>query len=143
MIRKSAFLAQHLSFSLEAIGELEFNRNPQPVKQLLQHRNKERMCRTCTEAGDSERQRHYATVLGGRETHMQWSHGISFSGPRESSTRGRSLAFYAFAVLAASRVVGSPVPVFVPENGFICINPPLVPGRVASQYFQHAFGMGF
>ena len=81
---------------------------------------------------NGERQRHYATVLGGRETHMQWSHGISFSGPRESSTRGRSLAFYAFAVLAASRVVGSPVPVFVPENGFICINPPLVPGRVAS-----------
>lgn len=63
---------------------------------------------------------------------MQWSHGISFSGSRESSTRGRSLAFYAFAILAASRVVGSPVPVFVPENGFICINPPLVPGRVAS-----------
>ncbi|WGG53280.1 Qat anti-phage system QueC-like protein QatC [Rugamonas sp. DEMB1] len=81
---------------------------------------------------DSERQRHYASVLGGRETHMQWSHGISFSGPRESSTRGRSLAFYAFAILAASRVVSSPVPVFVPENGFICINPPLVPGRVAS-----------
>ena len=81
---------------------------------------------------DSERQRHYATVLGGRETHMQWSHGISFSGARESSTRGRSLAFYAFAVLAASRVVGSSVPIYVPENGFICINPPLVPGRVAS-----------
>ncbi|MYM84149.1 hypothetical protein GTP44_19615 [Duganella sp. FT50W] len=81
---------------------------------------------------DSERQRHYAAVLGGRETHMQWSHGISFKGPRESSTRGRSLAFYGFAVLAASRVIGSPVQILVPENGFICINPPLVPGRVAS-----------
>jgi hypothetical protein len=81
---------------------------------------------------DSERQRRYAATLGGGATHLQWSHGISFTGPRETSTRGRSLAFYAFAILAASRVAGAPVQVFIPENGFICINPPLVPGRVAS-----------
>jgi hypothetical protein len=81
---------------------------------------------------DSERQRRYAAALGGSATHMQWSHRISFSGMREPSTRGRSLAFYGFAVLAASRVSASPVQVFVPENGFICVNPPLVPGRVAS-----------
>jgi len=81
---------------------------------------------------DSERQRRYATLLGGGATHMQWSHGISFSGSREPSTRGRSLAFYGFAVMAASRIAGAPVQVFIPENGFICINPPLVPGRVAS-----------
>ncbi len=81
---------------------------------------------------DSQRQRGYAAMLGGGATHQQWSHGISFSGAREPSTRGRSLAFYGFAVLAASRVAASPVQIFVPENGFICINPPLVPGRVAS-----------
>jgi hypothetical protein len=81
---------------------------------------------------DSDRQRRYAAALGGGATHMQWSHGISFAGKREPSTRGRSLAFYAFAVLAASKVAASSVQVFVPENGFICINPPLVPGRVAS-----------
>jgi hypothetical protein len=81
---------------------------------------------------DSDKQRRYAAMLGGGATHMQWSHGISFSGRREPSTRGRSLAFYAFAVLAASRIAGAPVQVFIPENGFICINPPLVPGRVAS-----------
>ena len=81
---------------------------------------------------DSDRQRRYAAALGGGATHLQWSHGISFKGVREPSTRGRSLAFYGFAVLAASRVSASPVPVFVPENGFICVNPPLVPGRVAS-----------
>lgn len=81
---------------------------------------------------DSDRQRNFARVLGGGDTHMQWSHGISFSGTRESSTRGRSLAFYGFAVLAASRVATTPVQVFIPENGFICINPPLVPGRVSS-----------
>ena len=81
---------------------------------------------------DSDRQRRYAQGLGSAGNHMQWSHGISFSGPRESSTRGRSLAFYGFAILAASRIKSSPVQVFIPENGFISINPPLVPGRVAS-----------
>ncbi len=81
---------------------------------------------------DSERQRRYATLLGGGATHMQWSHGISFTGQREPSTRGRSLAFYGFAVVAASKIAGQSVQVFVPENGFICVNPPLVPGRVAS-----------
>jgi hypothetical protein len=63
---------------------------------------------------------------------MQWSHGISFKGSRKPSTRGRSLAFYGFAVLAASRISTSPVQLYVPENGFICVNPPLVSGRVAS-----------
>lgn len=81
---------------------------------------------------DSIRQRNYASILGGAATHQQWSHGISFKGQREPSTRARSLAFYAFAVLAASRIGNTPVQIFVPENGFICINPPLVPGRVAS-----------
>lgn len=81
---------------------------------------------------DSRRQASYATRLGGANAHWQWSHGINFSGQREPSTRARSLAFYAFAVLAASRIAGERVQVFVPENGFICINPPLVPGRVSS-----------
>ena len=81
---------------------------------------------------DSDRQRTYARVLGGGDTHMQWSHGISFGGAREPSTRGRSLAFYGFAILAASRIARPSVQVFIPENGFICINPPLVPGRLSS-----------
>lgn len=81
---------------------------------------------------DSQRQRTYAARLGGPGSHWQWSHGISFDGQRETSTRACSLAFYGFAVLAASRIAVDPVQVFVPENGFICINPPLVPGRVSS-----------
>lgn len=81
---------------------------------------------------DSQRQRDYAEMLGGPGAHWQWSHGISFSGQREASTRGRSLAFYAFAVLAASRLTARPAEIYVPENGFICVNPPLVPGRVSS-----------
>lgn len=81
---------------------------------------------------DSRKQISFATRLGGADAHWQWSHGINFPGQREPSTRARSLAFYAFAVLAASRLAGPGVQVFVPENGFICINPPLVPGRVSS-----------
>lgn len=80
---------------------------------------------------DSQRQRNYAAMLGGA-SHRQWSHGISFSGQRETSTRARSLAFYGFAALAASQVAGAPAQVFIPENGFVCVNPPLVPGRVSS-----------
>ena len=37
---------------------------------------------------DSQRQRDYAQLLGGAGAHYQWSHGISFKGPREPSTRG-------------------------------------------------------
>jgi hypothetical protein len=81
---------------------------------------------------DSERQRRYANTLGGPDSHFQWSHGITVPKQRETSTRARSLAFYAFAVLASTRVHAVPARVFVPENGFICINPPLVPGRVSS-----------
>lgn len=81
---------------------------------------------------DSDRQRRYATMLGGADSHYQWSHGISFSGPKEPSTRGRSLAFYAFAVLATSKLTVARPTIFIPENGFICVNPPLVPGRVSS-----------
>lgn len=81
---------------------------------------------------DSQRQRDYAQLLGGDGAHYQWSHGISFKGPKEPSTRGRSLAFYAFAVLAASRLADPCPTLFIPENGFICVNPPLLPGRVSS-----------
>jgi hypothetical protein len=81
---------------------------------------------------DSQRQRTYAALLGGGATHRQWSHGISFSGQREPSTRARSLAFYGFAILAASQIAATPVQVFIPENGFICVNPPLIPGRISS-----------
>ncbi len=81
---------------------------------------------------DSELQRRYAELLAGADSHYQWSHGISFKGAREASTRARSLAFYAFAVLASTKINLRKPQIYIPENGFICINPPLVPGRVSS-----------
>lgn len=55
---------------------------------------------------------------------------------KESSQRSRSLVFLAFAVLAATATekssAGEVVPVYICENGFIAINPPLTAARVGS-----------
>lgn len=81
---------------------------------------------------DSERQRKYAAMLGGSAWHQQWSHRIDFKGKHEPSTRGRSMAFYGLAVLASSLLPVEKPDIIVPENGFISVNPPLLPGRMAS-----------
>lgn len=82
---------------------------------------------------DSERQRTYAAALGGAAWHQQWSHRIDPIAPREPSTRARSMGFYALAVLATSLLTTpAPAEILVPENGFISVNPPLLPGRMAS-----------
>lgn len=81
---------------------------------------------------DSERQRIYAAELGGGEWRQQWSHKIGFKGPQEPSTRARSMAFYGLAVLSSSLLQGAEIDIYVPENGFISLNPPLLPGRMSS-----------
>jgi hypothetical protein len=50
---------------------------------------------------------------------------------REPTTRSRSLYFIASG-LACAAAIGPHVPVFVPENGFIGINVPLIPARSGS-----------
>jgi hypothetical protein len=58
-----------------------------------------------------------------------------YAPPYEPSSRSRSLLFISYGVLAASALVaagGSPDVVFVPENGFISINPPLTRRRIGS-----------
>lgn len=50
--------------------------------------------------------------------------------PYEGSTRGRSLIFFAYGVVAAS--AHGLAEVIVPENGLIAINPPFTPRRVGS-----------
>lgn len=54
---------------------------------------------------------------------------------RENSTRGRSLLFLALAVLCASAIrsyKNSIIPIYIPENGFIAINPPLTIRRIGA-----------
>lgn len=81
---------------------------------------------------DSMRQVAYANALGGGDWHQQWSHKVVFSGKKETSTRARSMAFYGLAVLATSLLTVNRPDILVPENGFISLNPPLLPGRMSS-----------
>ncbi len=52
-------------------------------------------------------------------------------GPRENTTRSRSLLFLA-AALTLAAAEGADVPVYLPENGFIGLNVPLTRARVGS-----------
>lgn len=100
-----------------AIDLLAEERNPLFVSQIIQ--------------GDKEKQRYFAYRLG-ENNHCQWSIGKPI-GP-ENSTRARSIAFFAYALLAASSCPGSDglVELVVPENGFISLNVPLDANRIGS-----------
>lgn len=85
--------------------------------------------------GDAKTQAHYALELGGQSRHFQWNHRIRSVHQTERSTRGRSIVFFAFALLASTvvpKAKGSFVEIIVPENGFISLNTPLNPGRFGS-----------
>lgn len=90
-----------------------------------------------TVRGDAEKQGRFARVIGGGLEHLQVNHNASTRrGEKETSQRSRSLIFLAFAVLAATAtqryIDGDTVPVYVCENGFIAINPPLTNARIGS-----------
>ena len=84
--------------------------------------------------GDKEIQNQIAERLGATERHFQWSFTSPSPNERETSSRGRSLIFFAYAILAASALESSdePVPIYVPENGFISLNIALTPSRLGS-----------
>ncbi|WP_136710120.1 Qat anti-phage system QueC-like protein QatC [Agromyces sp. H66] len=90
-----------------------------------------------TVRGDAEKQNRFASLIGGGLEHLQLNHNAST--PRvlkETSQRSRSLIFLAFAVLAAtsslSYAYSETIPLFICENGFIAVNPPLTNARVGS-----------
>jgi 7-cyano-7-deazaguanine synthase in queuosine biosynthesis len=89
-----------------------------------------------TVRGDAEKQVAFATRIGGGLAHLQLNHNAHSPGVQESSQRARSLVFIAFGVAAATSVQryhqGHSVPLYVCENGFIAINPPLTGGRLGS-----------
>lgn len=90
-----------------------------------------------TVRGDAAKQDRFAQRIGGGIDHLQLNHNASTPrGQKETSQRSRSLIFLAFAVLAATatrrHAYGQPVPLYVCENGFIAINPPLTTARVGS-----------
>jgi 7-cyano-7-deazaguanine synthase in queuosine biosynthesis len=90
-----------------------------------------------TVRGDAENQRLFATLLGGGIPHLQVNHNAEVPKPETPpSQRARSLIFLAYGVLAATTLKqyhdGSAVTLFICENGFISINPPLTGTRLGS-----------
>lgn len=100
-----------------AIDLLSERRNPIFVSQIFR--------------GDKKRQQKFAQRLGDNNL-CQWSIGRLRG--TEGSTRTRSLAFFAFALLASSAISKSdrPTEIIVPENGFISLNVPLDANRMGS-----------
>jgi 7-cyano-7-deazaguanine synthase in queuosine biosynthesis len=90
-----------------------------------------------TVVGDAENQRVFAKIMGGGLRHLQMNHNADVPGPETPSTqRARSLIFLAYGVLAATMLKkyhdGGTVTLYVCENGFISINPPLTDMRLGS-----------
>ena len=83
--------------------------------------------------GDKDKQKQIAKALCASESHLQWSCAIRKPYNREGSTRGRSIIFLAYAVLATSAIKTTDyVSIIVPENGFISLNIPLNPSRLGT-----------
>jgi len=88
--------------------------------------------------GDGEKQVVFANRLpGGGARLLQLNHNVKVPNPESPpSQRARSIAFLAYGVLAATtldRYQDSPsTTLYVCENGFIGINPPLTASRVGS-----------
>lgn len=89
-----------------------------------------------TVRGDADKQVDFAAKIGGGLGHLQLNHNASTPGSQEASQRARSLIFITFGVIAATALKAyqdhEEVPLFVCENGFIAINPPLTGGRLGS-----------
>lgn len=100
-----------------AIDLLSEKRNPLFVSQII--------------TGDATRQNDFANRFG-ENNHCQWSVG-NLKG-KEGSTRARSIAFFAFALLSSYAISVSDEfkEIVVPENGFISLNVPLDSNRIGS-----------
>ncbi len=86
--------------------------------------------------GDADKQVDFAALIGGGLSHLQLNHNAQAPGDEEPSQRARSLVFLAFGTLAATALHryhdGEDVPLYVCENGFIAVNPPLTGARLGS-----------
>jgi hypothetical protein len=87
--------------------------------------------------GDGENQVAFASEIGGGLRHFQGNHNADVPDPENPpSQRARSIVFLAYGVLMATTLsryhTGDEVTLFLCENGFIAINPPLTGGRIGS-----------
>ncbi|GIK64316.1 MAG: hypothetical protein BroJett018_21100 [Chloroflexota bacterium] len=86
--------------------------------------------------GDKNTQKDFAAKLGEGLQHLQLNHNVHFPIRNEPSQRARSFVFLAYGVLLATALKsyyeGEDVILYICENGFISINPPLTDGRLGS-----------
>jgi len=86
--------------------------------------------------GDKKKQKYFALKVAGGLSHLQLNHVVNCPGDNERSQRSRSIIFLAYGVLLATSLkqyhLGKPVTLYVCENGFISINPPLTEMRSGS-----------
>ncbi len=84
--------------------------------------------------GDKSKQKEFVNLINEELNHFQFNHNISCNG--ESSTRSRSIIFFAYGILIGSclenfyKDIG--IDFFVCENGLISINVPLTTMRLGS-----------
>lgn len=87
--------------------------------------------------GDKKHQNQIAEALKGRRSRFEVNADPHlYAGEMDITMRTRSLNFLAFAAVGASAVQivsqKNKVDLFVPENGFISLNPPLTPRRIGT-----------
>ncbi|MEY9753799.1 Qat anti-phage system QueC-like protein QatC [Bradyrhizobium yuanmingense] len=87
-----------------------------------------------TVRGDGEKQIDFAHRIGLR--HFQLNDNATVPGEVDTTQRARSIIFLAFGVVVASALqpyrTGGDLPLYVCENGFIAVNPPLTGSRIGS-----------
>lgn len=87
--------------------------------------------------GDAHKQANFPTLIGGGLRKLALNHNADAPDAQKvSSQRGRSIVFFAYGVIAAASLAkhaaGDVVDLFICENGFISINPPLTTLRLGS-----------
>jgi 7-cyano-7-deazaguanine synthase in queuosine biosynthesis len=87
--------------------------------------------------GDAEKQRELASIIGGGLSQLQLNHNARVPKQEKPPTqRARSVIFIAYGVLAATSLgsyqAGERVTLYMCENGFISLNPPLTVSRLGS-----------
>lgn len=87
--------------------------------------------------GDAGKQEEFAQRIGGGLQHLALNHNARVPNQENPpSQRARSLTFLSYGVLAATTLAryheGETVTLYVCENGFISINPPLTSARLGS-----------
>lgn len=86
--------------------------------------------------GDKSNQKEFARTLGLANSHLQLNHYSRHAADHERSQRARSFIFFVYGVIGATVTSAydeqERTPLFLCENGFISLNPPLTDARLGS-----------